>query len=184
MARPITTAGTTLQESDPRRQFTDDEVESGLQKLAITLSPTAAARDLAAELGRPVSVSCIRRWRDHAYVDRYLEIRQEVFPKLRKQMAARHEDAALLALDKEIELIGRIDPEKVSPDQLGNTVSRLAVGGGIHTDKASTLRDLPDTIVKHMDAEENLDEIARLAPGSVVDSTAVEVAVTDAEVVE
>ena len=44
---------------------------------------------------------------------------------------------------------------------------------------------MPTAIIANVDAEENLDAIARIAPGLVVDGTAVEVTEpADAQVVE
>lgn len=181
MARPITTAGKTLQESDPRRFYSDDEVYSVLTWVAIDGSPKRAAEEFSKQFDRPLNEATIRRWRDVSYAGLYQEIYREHIPAIREAIAQRHESVVRLALDRQIGVLELLDPAKVAHSELAKVARDLGTVGGISTDKASALRLMPTVIVAHMDAEENLEAIARLVPGAVVDSTAVEEPVTDAE---
>lgn len=184
MARPYTTAGKNLVEADPRRHYTDDQVDDALVLLSILGSPQRVAQELKKEWGEAPTESTIRVWRDHRHADRYLEIRKTVVPQIRQRLAARHEDMAMRALDRTEEALERIDVEKIGHEDLGKTIQQLSVSAGIHDDKASLLRGMPTEIVAHMDIDENFDAISRIAPGLVVEGSASEVTPDDAEVVE
>lgn len=185
MARPITTAGTTLAETDPRRKYTDVQVDEALVLLSILGQPTKVQAELRRQWGYAPGEFTIRYWRDHSYADRYLEIRRDVVPKIRARLAAKHEDIQALALERAEEALVHLDVYRVPQDELAKTVQQLSVSSGIHSDKASLLRGMPTEIVGHMDVDENLDAIARLAPGLVVDGTATELPEpVDAEVVD
>lgn len=184
MARPYTTAGKNLVEADPRRQYTDDQVDSALVLLSILGSPWVVAQELAKDWDQAPCEATIRRWRDHSYADRYLEIRKNVVPQIRQRLAARHEDVAWAALEKTMAAVERLDVDRIGHEDLGKTIQQLSVSSGIHDDKASLLRDMPTQIIAHVDVDENLDAIARLAPGLVVEGSATEVTPDEAEVVE
>lgn len=182
MARPITTAGQTLVEADPRRKYTDDQVDSALILLSILGSPSKVSEQLAKEWDQAPCEMTVRYWRDHSHADRYLEIRREVVPVIRQRLAARHEDIALAALEKTAAALDRLDVDEIGHGDLGKTIQQLSVSAGIHDDKSSLLRGMPTQVIARMDIEENLDAIARISPSLVVDGTATDV--TDAEVVE
>lgn len=184
MARPITTAGKTLVESDPRRQYSDDEIYAVLSYLAIDGSPARVAKEFKGQLGRPLDESTIRRWRDVSHTDLYQQIYREHVPAHRERIAAGNEAVARLGLEKQQGVLELLVPEKIAHSEIAKVARDLGTVVGIATDKASALRLMPTQVVAHMDAEENLDAIARLVPGAVVDSSAVEEPVTDAVEVE
>lgn len=163
-----------------RGDYLETEVEAGLLLLAHTGSPTKAAEALSQDIGRKVHESIVRYWRDHSHAERYAEIRREQVPAFQAHLAAKYEDAAAQAVDKATEMIALLNPSALTPAELAKSIQPVSVSSGVFTDKAQTLRGLPNIIIQKQDANELLDQMARLIPGSIVNSTAEEI--EDAEV--
>jgi hypothetical protein len=167
MARPITTAGKTLQETDPRRRYTDAEITEALTALAFDGSFQRVSDQLAKEWDRAPSDMTIRRW-TQTHADQYALICEREQHATRQLAAARYDNLVRQAQDVAADALAAINVEKV-PD-LGGLVRNVATASGIYTDKANVLRGMPTEIVAHIDIDENLDAIQRLSPSLIVET--------------
>jgi hypothetical protein len=167
MARPITTAGTTLQESDPRRQFTDAEITEALTALAFDGSFQRVSDQLAKQWHRAPSHMTLRRW-TQTYAEQYALICEREQHATRQLAAARYDALVRQAQDVAADALQAIDVDNVT--DLGGLVRNVATASGIYTDKANVLRGMPTEIVAHIDIDENLDAIQRLSPSLIVET--------------
>lgn len=138
-----------------------------------------SARQAHLETGIPEST--LKYWRNQSYTERYAEIAGQWASNTYQSLAARHEEIALSALDKQRDLVEAIDVEAIPPEKRPDASYKLAITAGVHQDKARAARDLPVEVHEHRDAAELLRSLERRVPKGLahVDSTAEEV--TDAE---
>lgn len=130
---------------------------------------THAARDCG------MTRETLTNWVKRTHRDRYLEMRQEIEPKVRAILAAEHEDAALRALEKGKQALDMVDASEVEPKERGKLVQQLAVASGIHSDKAAAYRGRPTEVIEHRHAVEIMTKLRAVNPALVVDGTATEV---------
>lgn len=156
--------------------YTPETIEIGLLALAVRNGNSrAAARDLAEE-GVEVPYMTLYRWMQETHRDRYLELREQVLPYLKAEMAGKLEritskgaDVLDELLDKQRSVIRDLDPRDVA-----NAVKSVGTATGFASKNAAELRG-DATVVEHRsDVEATLAGLRRL--GLVpIESTATEI---------
>lgn len=162
-----------------RHGRTEEDVEAALQLVALYSGSSWKASEHTG-----IDESTIRYWRDQSFADRYRQIRAELVPKIQANLAAKHEDMALQALEKQAEALQHLDPEalKAKQSDLAKMVRDLSVTSAVHTDKTQLLRDRPTQITEHRSAADLLDSIARKFPQGIANADSEDI--TDVELAE
>jgi|GEM_PF-4573562 len=148
-----------------RKDYTDQEVDAGLTAYAICSGRhERAAALLKKETGFEVPAETIRGWARRTHPDRYERIREEVAPKLQRQMADTHQALADMAATMEAEAVEklqrRIQQGDVEDKDLANIFKNAAIAAGIHTEKAELLNGRPTSR-----RERSADEVLRSLEG-------------------
>jgi hypothetical protein len=143
-----------------RKNYTDQEVDAGLTAFAICSGRhERAAELLKRETGFEVPAETIRGWARRTHPERYQRIREEVAPKLQRQMADTHQALADMAAEMETEAVERLRTEmksgEVEARDLSGIFKNAAIAAGIHTEKAELLNGRP-TSRRERSAEEVL----------------------------
>ena len=137
------------------RKYDTEQIERGLQQLALCDGNAAMAHRRLQALGQPtIPRTTLTGWLT-SHADRYAEIQREIVPLIREGIARQNE--ALIIREGEIEgkLVERLDkrlegePDAIPARDLPGAVRNLAVARGVNTDKASTLRGQPTEITEH-----------------------------------
>jgi hypothetical protein len=155
-------------------KYSTEDVEGALQLLALR---SGSSRAVEAETGIPECT--VRHWSQKTHADRYQQIRHDIIPRIQAKLAAKHEDMALQALDKQAEAFELMDLRDLKQPDLVKAARDLSVTAAVHTDKTQLLRDRPTQITEHRSASDWLADIARKFPQGVIDADAEEIA--DAE---
>lgn len=155
------------------RHSTED-VEAALQLVALHRGSTTTVAEKT-----KIHRTTLDYWIKDKYADRYAQIRNEIVPKIQAELAAKHEDMARMALDKQAEAFALMDLEQLKQPDLVKAARDLSVTSAVHTDKTQLLRDRPTAITEHRDTAQILDAIARKFPSGVVEGEAEDI--TDAE---
>jgi hypothetical protein len=148
-----------------RKDYTDQEVDAGLTAYAICSGRhERAAALLKKETGFEVPPETIRGWARRTHPDRYERIREEVAPKLQRQMADTHQGLADMAAEMETEAVERLRKEmqsgEVEARDLSTIFKNAAIASGIHTEKAELLNGRPTSR-----RERSADEVLRSLEG-------------------
>lgn len=153
------------------RVYSEEEIERGLRMLAALNSSTTAE----ARTGIPSST--LRYWRRHKHAARYDRIRQEMMPRIQKEMAEQAEAAALEQGEVAMEILNQLRTRiaDMKPADAASALRNVETAKGINVDKALILRGQPTQITEHRAAPELLDAIARRFPSGVVDGEAEEI---------
>lgn len=129
----------------PREFYSPEDIERALLEVAMnggyfkTASDSIKKKSEELGLERAPSREAIRKWVTDTYRDRYEEIRAEIAPKIRAQiaeenvgLARRYAQAEHTALDKVLEAV---DQDKLDAKDLVNLSRNLATSKGIAVDK-------------------------------------------------
>lgn len=147
-------------------RYTDEQVERALQLLALN----GIATPVAEEMGIPVAT--LNWWRRECHAERYEQIRAEVVPQVQRRLAALHEDVAVEALNKQLEAMTDLDLSQIPNFQeRTKAIKDMAIVAGVHSDKARTARDMPTSIAVTLDANQLVDQLARLTGQAMTPAT-------------
>lgn len=160
MAAPATT----------RKEFGTVEIDRGLTALILAGgNAEQAARDTGFH-GRT-----IRKWKD-AHPGRYVELQQELAPRIADRIASEAEQLAVLYAKAEREALevamGKI--HELDADKAASAVRNFATAKALQVDKISSpLRGRPTVITEHRAGDELLRGLASRV-GMTIDGTAEE----------
>jgi hypothetical protein len=159
----------------PGGRYTEEEIERGLEALAVCGGSTRrASRELAAR-GLEIPHPTLQDWKT-LHADRYQRMRDEVVPRIHGKLAEESEDLAREYGEVEREAIAILRERlpELRPHEGGNALRNLATSRAISIDKASVLRGRPTRITEHRSADEILEKWRKLGviePNEVVDGT-------------
>lgn len=158
-----------------RRAYSLEDKERGLAATVLAAGSTENASKGLRLQGLDVPESTLRLWRDEM-PDRYEEIQAELSTRVAERVAAGSEELALLSIDIERVLAGRLletyeslRPAEAAVALRNVTASKVQQFQGI----SNPIRGRPNQIIGHVDANERLDEIAREL--GIIDSTATDI---------
>lgn len=160
----------------PQRSYDAEQVEAGLQALAIADGNHRLAHRLLAENNTDIPAGTLYEWKT-THAERYEQIRADVLPKIRERMAAESEELAIAYAQLEREAIELLKPKlnDLRPNELAGVQRNLATSRAISVDKASVLRGMPTEITEHRNADELLRKLGSALPGLIVEGTAEEI---------
>src|SRR6266576_2280005 len=75
--------------------YSDQEIERGLVAMALASGNARRAARMLEEQGLSVPHSTLYRWRLETFPARYAEVRQEILPRLRRELDRQHRELAL-----------------------------------------------------------------------------------------
>lgn len=124
--------------------------------------------------GTPIAVSTIRTWAKSTYADRYLEIREQVLPRIKMEMAEKMEGAALHGISIQEQIMSRLEQEipNLAPKDLGKNLQHVGIATGINSQRSAELRGDPNFRPERTDIDEIKRGLERLG---VIESTAEEI---------
>jgi transposase-like protein len=149
-----------------RREYTDEQKEQALARLAVQPNCAAVGR----ELGIPKATLLL--WKK-TYATRYEEIRSEILPRIQAKMAVDAEDAALRQAELEAILEEQLlrGVADLSPKDAAGALRNVSTAKAINVDKSQLLRGNPTAIVETRDASDIARSIRDRFPHLVIDST-------------
>jgi helix-turn-helix protein len=162
---------------------TASDIRAGLTAVAGAAGNVSKASKWLSDAGHPIPEGTLREWRDRLHRDAYLQVRQELEPKLKEAQAIAAEDVAAQAAAVSYQALERLSRElpSVKTERLAGIAKDAQVAFGISSEKSAFWRDRPERIVEHRrDLPDILAEIHERAPGLLVgsgfavDSTAAE----------
>lgn len=179
---------------NPVREYSPELIEQALQLRAVLGNSRETARRMIAEGWTKLDgstpkeetlASMVGTWcRSHpTYRDRYLQIREELAPRMHEQIAAQTEDLALEYAEAEREALerARATMGDLEGKDAAIALKNLAVGKSANIDKGLVIRGKPTQITEHHRPDELYEELKALgikvnisAP-ETVDGTAEEV---------
>lgn len=143
----------------PPRRHGEKEISAGLHALALCSGHAPRASDLLAEQGIRIPYSTLNYWAKERFTERYEQVREEVEPKLKAEMADMHQALAKGAGEIEARAVERLreklDNDEIPGKDLSAVMQRAAIATGIHGDKHLLYSGQPTSIVKR-DATEIL----------------------------
>lgn len=135
-----------------RKDYTDAERDAALTALIICSGHRDRAEALLAEEGIEVPAKTIYDWATRTQTERYQRLRQEIEPRLRREMADMHQSLAQSAGEIEMKAITRLkeklDADEVEPKDLSAVMQRSAIATGIHGEKHLLYSGQPTQIIK------------------------------------
>jgi hypothetical protein len=149
--------------------YTDEEIERGLDAVAICSGNTRRAAALLKRQGLPIPRSTLRSWAAELHAYRYQQIHHERLPAIYERIAERSEALAEDAADLEDQLLRQVkaNAKGLRADQAAGALRNVSVAKAVNIDKASVIRGRPTEITAHADVSELLKGLtARF--GSVV----------------
>jgi hypothetical protein len=159
-----------------KRSYTAEQVEAGLQALAIADGNHRLASRLLAEHEQDIPAATLYHWKIDKAAD-YEQIKATILPQIREKMAAESEALAVAYAHMERETLERLNAriDELKPGELAQVATRIATSRGISVDKASVLRGMPTEITEHRNADELLRKLSTQLPGLIVEGTAEEI---------
>lgn len=133
----------------------------------------------AAERETGCASDTVAQWR-RKYPDEWLRICEREGPIMEKRIVAQTQEAMARIGEVEIRAIQRVaeNLEDLSPRELADLASaqqRFAMAKGVNGTKLLELTGRPTQVIENRSGADLLRELARMAPGLIVDSTAVEI---------
>jgi transposase-like protein len=158
----------------------DVEVETALTILAAN---SGNIRRSARQIGMPPS--SLKVWKNRFH-ERYLELVEENVPLVRNAVVEQSIEIATRAGELEQEAMEELAKQlgELSPKDLSNALRNVSVTKGVSLTHADKYQSPPAQPQENLDQAVILKELARLGVVKVIDSTASEEPVQDAEVVE
>lgn len=136
----------------PAARHSAEQIDATLVVIALESGNIGRARKKLAEtklFDKVPPASTIGRWPE-TYRDRYVEIREEVAPRLKARMADTHTDLAERLAALEHATIDELESEmaELSGKDKAALLRNVSIAGAVHIDKAQLLRNEPTAIVK------------------------------------
>ena len=136
----------------PAARHSAEQIEAALVVLALESGNVRRTRKRLAEMDifdKVPPATTITRWPE-TYRDRYVEIREEVAPRIQARMADIHMDLAERLTSLEHATIDELESEmsELSGKDKAALLRNVAVAAAISVDKARLLSDQPTAIVK------------------------------------
>jgi hypothetical protein len=162
-----------------RESYTEADRRVGLGALALCSGNGRKAAALLERAGQRIPSRTLYAWR-HDHADLYREIREGAVAKVKADAAEVYTDIAGALIEDAGALRQRLSEnvEDIPARDVPGAIRNVMTGAAIATDKASTLRDEPTSIVQHRSSAEIL---RALASKGVLEADAEDV--TDADVV-
>jgi hypothetical protein len=160
-----------------RREYTPVEIDKALLVLAGCGGNSWRASEITG-----VPSTTLRDWRVNEHRDRYLKLADQERPRLEQLAVEDAIGAMMLAgeIEREIgnQLLERLGDEQTKPKEiaeLAGALQRSTTSKGINGTKLLELTGRPTQVVEHRDGTQILEELKRIAPGLIIDSTAEEI---------
>jgi len=152
--------------SGGRNKYTDEEVERGLQVLALHVGNSRRAAKALEQQGHRIPDRTLDEWRRNTHPERYSEICAERAPQVADRIAAQMEQYVTEAGEVQRHslhmLKDRLDKEELQEAAtLGKINQSLGIPIGIATQRSSELRGRPTVIHEHRSAEQLLEGMKR-----------------------
>jgi hypothetical protein len=145
-----------------KSHYEPDKIESALEVLAATGSPTRASR----QVGIPEAT--LRHWRDNLYADRYEEICQEIAPRLKQRAIDASIQFINQAADKEAELLDSITVQDLEPKDRPGALRNVATAAALRNDKIlGPLTNRPTIVVAHRTLDEYITDLSKRYPDAI-----------------
>jgi len=162
-----------------RNRYTEVEVNAGLTALALCSGNRYKAEELLKEQGIFIKGSTLGMWKTKHKAEQYEQVRQEVAPIIKGQMAEMHLELAKTAGEIEgeawLRLQERVRADVVETKDLHGIARSAAIGGGIHSEKHLLYSNQPTKIIQR-DATEVLRDLEAMGyKPELIEGTAVEV---------
>jgi hypothetical protein len=162
---------------DRSRRYTDEEIETGLQAVAIYAGNAVRAAQALEDQGITIPESTLNYWK-RTHTQRYHDIRTARVPQLRERLAVQFEDAAAYTMEV-AHLASQKAQEQLQAGQNKNpadAAAKLSTAANLMNANASLLRGHTTTRLEITDATQLLAELATKLPNAgIIDTTAEEI---------
>lgn len=107
-----------------QRTYSDGEVDRGLFALALASGNCRRASEMLAADGDGIPAPALQTWKRHRRADLYIQIQQDVYPRIAERMAEEMEDLFATELELERKLVERVNEDlpNLKPGELSTAL--------------------------------------------------------------